>query len=150
MKASSNTIEVGVIGASGYTGAELVRILSRHAGAKLRVLTADRNAGKPLQSIFPQFADLELPDLIALNDAKLDTLDAVFCCLPHGTTQTVVAGLPKSLKVVDLSADFRLRDAAAYAQWYGHEHQAPALQRNVVYGLTEFARAPVATASGRP
>jgi len=144
MKTTSNTIEVGVIGASGYTGAELVRILSRHAGAKLRVLTADRNAGKPLQSIFPQFAGLELPSLVALDDAKLDALDAVFCCLPHGTTQTVVAGLPKSLKVVDLSADFRLKDTGVYAQWYGHKHQAPALQGEAVYGLTEFARGPIA------
>ena len=146
MKKSSNTIEIGVIGASGYTGAELVRILSRHSGARLRVLTADRNAGKPLASVFPHFADLDLPALVALEDAKLDSLDAVFCCLPHGTTQTTIAGLPKSLKVVDLSADFRLKDKAAYAKWYGHEHQAPALQDEAVYGLTEFARDEIAKA----
>ena len=144
MATPSNTIEVGIIGASGYTGAELVRILARHSGAKMRVLTADRNAGKPLQSLFPQFADLELPDLVALDDAKLDSLDAVFCCLPHGTTQTVIAGLPKALKVVDLSADFRLKDTATYAKWYGHAHQAPDLQTEAVYGLTELARAPIA------
>ncbi len=146
MKKSSNTIEIGVIGASGYTGAELVRILSRHSGAKLRVLTAERNAGKPLTSVFPHFADLDLPALVSLEDAKLESLDAVFCCLPHGTTQKVVAGLPKPLKVVDLSADFRLRDKGVYAKWYGHEHQAPALQDEAVYGLTEFARGRVAKA----
>lgn len=146
MTKPSNTIEVGVIGASGYTGAELVRILARHAGARLRTLTADRNAGKPFTSVFPHFADLDLPDLVALDDAKLDALDAVFCCLPHGTTQKVVAGLPKSLKVVDLSADFRLKDKDVYAKWYGHAHQAPELQDEAVYGLTEFARAAVAGA----
>ncbi len=146
MKASSNTIDVGVIGASGYTGAELVRILARHSGVKLRALTADRNAGKPLQSVFPHFADLELPDLVGLADAKLDTLDAVFCCLPHGTAQQVVANLPRALKVIDLSADFRLRDTKAYAQWYGHPHRAEGLQKEAVYGLTEFARPQVSKA----
>jgi N-acetyl-gamma-glutamyl-phosphate reductase len=146
MKKTSNVIEAGVIGASGYTGAELVRILARHTGAKLRVLTADRNAGRALQSVFPHFADLDLPKLTSTEDAEIDPLDVVFCCLPHGTTQSVVAGLPKGVKIVDLSADFRLRDPALYEKWYGHPHRAPALQKEAVYGLTEFARGTVATA----
>jgi len=140
MKATSNAIDAGVIGASGYTGAELVRLLARHSGVKLRVLTADRNAGRALQTVFPHFADLDLPPLVAFDDAKLDALDAVFCCLPHGTTQTVVAGLPRGPKVIDLSADFRLKDPGVYAKWYGHAHQAPELQSEAVYGLSEFAR----------
>ena len=63
----------------------------------------------------------------------------MFCGLPHGTTQEVIAGLPRHLKIVDLSADFRLADTATYAEWYGHEHRAPELQREAVYGLTEIA-----------
>jgi N-acetyl-gamma-glutamyl-phosphate reductase len=73
-------------------------------------------------------------------------VDAVFCCLPHATTQEVVAGLPRHLKVIDLSADFRLRDEAVYAEWYGHEHLAPALQPEAVYGLTEHYRSEIAKA----
>src|SRR5262249_48090428 len=72
--------------------------------------------------------------------------DLVFCALPHGTTQEVIAKLPRPLKVVDLSADFRLTDVAAYAQWYGHEHRAPALQQEAVYGLTELKRKEIAPA----
>jgi N-acetyl-gamma-glutamyl-phosphate reductase len=113
---------------------------------KLRALTADRNAGKELQSVFPHFADLDLPRLTTAEEAKLEGLDVVFCCLPHGTTQTVIANLPKGPKVVDLSADFRLRDVDVYAKWYGHAHQAPRLQAEAVYGLTEFARGKVAKA----
>jgi N-acetyl-gamma-glutamyl-phosphate reductase len=146
MKTTSNAIEAGVIGASGYTGAELVRLLGRHSGVKLRALTADRNAGRALQSVFPHLADLELPTLTAYEDAKLDALDVVFCCLPHGTTQTVVANLPRGPKVIDLSADFRLKDAATYEKWYGHPHQALKLQAEAIYGLTEFARGKVAKA----
>ena len=139
-KATSNAVEAGVIGASGYTGAELVRLLARHPGVKLRLLTADRNAGRPLQSGFPQFTDLDLPNLVALEDADFDALDAVFCCLPHGTTQEIIAKMPRGPKVIDLLADFRLRDLASYEKWYGHGHKAPKLQAQAVYGLTEFAR----------
>ena len=146
MKSASNAIETAVIGASGYTGAELVRLLSRHGGVALRVLTADRNAGRPLQSVFPQFADLELPPLVSYENARLDALDLVFCCLPHGTTQDVVAAMPRGPKIIDLSADFRLRDLGQYEKWYGHVHRAPKLQDEAVYGLSEFARKEISRA----
>src|SRR4029077_3900527 len=73
-------------------------------------------------------------------------IDVVFCGLPHGTTQEVIGGLPAHLKVIDLSADFRLSDVDVYAEWYGHEHRAPALQREAVYGLVEFARSAIGNA----
>jgi N-acetyl-gamma-glutamyl-phosphate reductase len=91
-------------------------------------------------AVFPQFTGLKLPDLVSLDKIKWDGIDAVFCALPHGTTQEVIAALPERLKVVDLSADFRLRDVDEYARWYGHAHRAPALQRTAVYGLTEHNR----------
>jgi N-acetyl-gamma-glutamyl-phosphate reductase len=90
--------------------------------------------------VFPHLADLGLPDLVRIEDADFADIDLVFCGLPHGTTQEVIAGLPRHLKVVDLSADFRLADVALYAQWYGHEHKAPELQKDAVYGITELAR----------
>ncbi len=143
---TTNRLRVGILGASGYTGAELVRILARHPQAEIRLLTADRQAGKPLAEVFPQFGHLKLPTLVKIEEADWSGLDLVFCALPHGTTQEVIAGLPRRLKVVDLSADFRLSDTAIYAQWYGHAHRAPELQTEAVYGLTELRRTEIAPA----
>ena len=137
---TTNRLRIGILGASGYTGAELVRLLTRHPESEIRLLTADRQAGRPLAEVFPHLGGLGLPDLVKIGDADWSGLDLVFCCLPHGTTQEIIAGLPQHLKVVDLSADFRLRDPAVYAQWYGHEHRAPALQQEAVYGLVELNR----------
>ncbi len=137
------TISVAVLGASGYTGAELIRILVNHPDVRIAALTADRKAGQPVANVFPQFAGLKLPDLVAIDKLNWDGIDAVFCALPHGTTQEVIAALPERLKVVDLSADFRLRDIDEYAKWYGHAHRAPALQKTAAYGLTELNRVAV-------
>src|ERR1700689_2712331 len=137
--------KIGVLGASGYTGAELARLLLRHPNAEIVLLTADRRAGKPMSDVFPQFAPFALPALTSIEEAdwKALGLDLAFCALPHGTTQKVIADLLKrapATKVVDLSADFRLADPAAYAHWYGHEHAAVELQKEAVYGLTEVYR----------
>jgi N-acetyl-gamma-glutamyl-phosphate reductase len=136
--------KVGVLGASGYTGSELVRLLLRHPRVEIGLLTADRKANQEMRDVFPQFAPFALPRLVAIDglDWAGAGLDMIFCALPHGTTQKVIksifAAAPAS-KVVDLSADFRL-DAAAYATWYGHDHQAPDLQKQAVYGLAEIYR----------
>ena len=140
MPIATPSIRIGVLGASGYTGAELLRLLLRHPAAELRVLTAERQAGKPMAEIFPHLAPFGLPTPVKIEEVDWAQLDFVFCALPHGTTQDVIARLPHSLKVVDLSADFRLHDPAIYAEWYGHEHHAPDLQREAVYGLTELNR----------
>ena len=113
----TNRLRIAILGASGYTGADLSRLLVRHPASEIAVLTADRHAGKPIESVFPHLAGLGLPTMIKVDDARWDDVDAVFCALPHGTTQEIVAALPRHLKVVDLSADFRLRDAATYADW---------------------------------
>ncbi len=139
-------VRIGILGASGYTGAELLRLLRYHPQAEIRALTADRQAGKPIGAVFPHLAGEGLPDLTSIGEADWSALDLVFCGLPHGTTQEVLAELPGHLKIVDLSADFRLADTATYAEWYGHEHRAPELQRQAVYGLTEIAREQVRTA----
>ncbi len=145
MSAQANNAKIGILGASGYTGAELLRLLIRHPRVDIALLTADRRAGKPMSDVFPQFAPYALPTLTAIENADWHALrlDVAFCALPHGTTQKVIADLlarAPATKVVDLSADFRLADPAAYARWYGHEHFAPALQKEAVYGLTEVYR----------
>jgi N-acetyl-gamma-glutamyl-phosphate reductase len=137
-------VKIGILGASGYTGSELVRLLLRHPRVDLTLLTADSKAGRPMADVFPQFAPFQLPDLVAIpEDWSGVPVDLVFCALPHGTTQQVITWLLAArpeMRVVDLSADFRLGDKQAYASWYGHDHQAPDLQEEAVYGLTEVYR----------
>jgi N-acetyl-gamma-glutamyl-phosphate reductase len=142
---SSGKAKIGVLGASGYTGSELMRLLLRHPNVEIALLTADRRAGQEMRAVFPQFAPFKLPMLISIDDIdwKKAALDLAFCALPHATTQKVVGDLlarAPNTKVVDLSADFRLHDGAAYARWYGHEHHAPKLQKEAVYGLVEMYR----------
>ena len=143
--------KIGILGASGYTGAELVRLLLRHPHVDIVLLTADRRAGKPMADVFPQFAPFALPPLRALDEVDWPALglDLVFCALPHGTTQKVITDLlarMPAIKVVDLSADFRIADPAAYAHWYGHAHAALELQKKAVYGLTEVYRPQIKSA----
>jgi N-acetyl-gamma-glutamyl-phosphate reductase len=137
--------KIGVLGASGYTGSELVRLLLRHARAEIALLTADRRAGLEMREVFPQFAPFDLPKLVSIDgiDWVGANLDLIFCALPHATTQKVVTAIfaaTPAAKVVDLSADFRLADPASYAKWYGHEPYAPDLQKQAVYGLVEVYR----------
>lgn len=140
------SIRAAILGASGYTGAELLRLLVRHPAVRIVALTADRKAGEGIEQGFAQFHGLGLPKMVTIADVDWSGVDAVFCALPHGTTQEVIAGLPQHLRIVDLSADFRLRDIAEYAKWYGHAHRAPDLQKQAIYGLTEQYRQAIAEA----
>jgi N-acetyl-gamma-glutamyl-phosphate reductase len=145
MSMQTNKARIGVLGASGYTGGELVRLLLRHPRVEIVLLTADRRAGQEMRTVFPQFAPFALPKLVAIEgvDWTKAALDLAFCALPHATTQKVVSDLlarAPGTKVVDLSADFRLADIKAYARWYGDEHHAPQLQKEAVYGLVEVHR----------
>ncbi len=140
MATTSNAVRIGILGASGYTGAELLRLLARHPSAEIRLLTANAKAGKSVAEVFPHLGGMDLPRLIKVEDADWSNIDVAFCALPHGTTQEIIARLPAHLKIVDLSADFRLADLPTYAKWYGHEHKAPELQKEAVYAITELAR----------
>lgn len=139
-------IKIGVIGASGYTGADLVRLAACHPGMEIAVLTANSHAGKEMHEVFPHLALLNLPRLVKNEEADWSKIAAVFCGLPHATSQEVIAKLPRHLKIIDMSADFRLRDPAVYEKWYGGAHKALELQPEAVYGLTEHYRAGIARA----
>ncbi|HEY3776535.1 MAG TPA: N-acetyl-gamma-glutamyl-phosphate reductase [Rhizomicrobium sp.] len=145
----STTKKIGILGASGYTGADAVRLLARHPNAEITALTANTHAGKAMSDVFPHFFMLDLPKLVEWETVDWTKLDAVFCGLPHGTTQEIIAAVLSAnpnIKILDMSADFRLRDKSVYAQWYGHEHRALELQDEAVYGLTEFYRERISTA----
>ncbi|MFG1344782.1 N-acetyl-gamma-glutamyl-phosphate reductase [Xanthobacter autotrophicus DSM 431] len=134
---------IAVLGASGYTGSELVRLLLRHPRVEIVALTADRKAGQTMAEVFPQFAPFPLPRLVTIDEVDFTQVDLVFCALPHATTQLVIKKVfeaSPTVKVVDLSADFRLSDPGAYEQWYGHPHQALELQQEAVFGLVEIYR----------
>ncbi len=134
------THRIAILGASGYTGAELVRLIATHAGMEIVALSAERKAGMAMAEVFPHLRHLDLPELVKISQIDMGQVDLCFCALPHATSQEVIRELPRDLKIVDLSADFRLRDPAVYERWYGKPHAAPELQAEAVYGLTEFYR----------
>jgi N-acetyl-gamma-glutamyl-phosphate reductase len=142
-------VRVAVYGASGYTGYELLRLLARHPHARVTTLTTRSDDQPHLASIHPQLAgvfDLRLENLD--DDAVAERADVAFTCLPHAASAEVVASLAsRGLKVVDLSADYRLGDAETYRKWYAHEHPDPARLGHVPYGLPELFRAEVVGAS---
>ncbi len=143
---SESKLRIAILGASGYTGVELLRWLLNHPYANIAALSGNSQAGKPIGEVFPHLEGRNLPTLCTIEEIDFSQIDVVFCCLPHATTQKVLADLPENLVIIDLSADFRLHDLAAYEQWYGHPHEAPALQAEAVYGLAEVARANIAKA----
>lgn len=137
---------IAILGASGYTGAELVRLLAGHPHMQIVALSADKKAGMAYGDVFPHLRTLDLPPLCRIEDISFNGVDLVFCALPHATSQKVVKDLPTHLKIVDLSADFRLRDPDEYTKWYGGQHDAVDLQKTAVYGLTEYYREDIRTA----
>ena len=137
---------IAILGASGYTGAELIRLIAGHSSMQIKALGANSKAGQSMADVFPHLRHLDLPTLVTIDQIDFADIDLCFCALPHKTSQEVISKLPKDLKIVDLSADFRLRDPEAYAKWYGNDHAAVEIQKEAVYGLTEFYRDEIAAA----
>lgn len=133
---------VAILGASGYSALELIKLLLRHPNADITALTTRQKEPRQVGEVHPALAgrlDLSLEDLSPEDVAQ--RADAVFCCLPHGASAAAVAELlPLGKKVIDLSADYRLDDPAAYAMWYGAEHPDAARMATTVYGLPELFR----------
>ena len=137
-------VNIGIIGATGYTGLELLRLLARHPAAKVVWLTSENSAGQRFGEVFavaPAIGDMTL---VKAADADLPAADVVFCCLPHSAAQGPVAAARRAgCRVVDLSADYRLHDPATYEAWYGHPHHEQGWLAEAVYGLPELHRAEI-------
>jgi len=132
----------GIINVTGYAGVELARLLHRHPEVELASVTGRSAAGEGLGTVFPHLADLDMT-----VEAKLGEVDLVFSAMPHKESAEVIVPLINDgIKVVDISADFRLKDAEEYPRWYGFTHPAPQLLSQAVYGLTELYRTQVASA----
>lgn len=131
-------VRVGILGATGYTGVELVKILTRHPQAEIAFATSDSYVGKKLSDAFPCAYDIPL---IAHDTAPFGQIDIAFLALPHGASADYAKhAFDAGARVIDLSADFRLHDAAAFKKWYGLDHHAPELLAQAVYGLPEIHR----------
>jgi N-acetyl-gamma-glutamyl-phosphate reductase len=143
-------LEVGVVGASGFTGAELLRLVSGHPEMEVAVATADTQAGTPIAELYPSLAGAYGGRRFESYDGdRLDGLDLVFLGLPHGASQSLAGDLlGRTGPVIDLAADFRLKDAGLYDTWYGEPHAHPELIDRFVYGLPEVHRAEMGGAEG--
>ena len=138
-------LRVGIFGGSGYGGAELLRLLLMHPSVEIALVTANEHAGKAVGEVHRNLSGLtELRFTNAPEDlAELGELDCLFLALPHGQAMDVVPRVPETVKVIDLSGDFRLRDSAEFERHYGREHTAMEAQSEFVYGLTETNRAAI-------
>ncbi|ENO87749.1 N-acetyl-gamma-glutamyl-phosphate reductase [Thauera linaloolentis] len=134
-------IKVGVVGGTGYTGVELLRLLSRHPQVELTAITSRGEAGMPVAEMFPSLRRRVDLKFVTPQDAQLEKCDAVFFATPNGIAMKQAAELVAAgVRVIDLAADFRIRDVAEWQKWYGMEHAAPALVAEAVYGLPEVNR----------
>lgn len=137
--------KVAILGASGYTGAELIRILLNHKKVEIVSLCANSNAGQKIEQLYPHLIHYNLPILQKVEEVDFSKIDVVFGCLPHtasGETFKKILSDSKNshLKIIDLSADFRLENIADYEKWYDHAHAAPELQSQAIYALPEIHR----------
>ncbi|HOW68316.1 MAG TPA: N-acetyl-gamma-glutamyl-phosphate reductase [Candidatus Paceibacterota bacterium] len=145
-------VRVGVVGASGYSGEELVRLLLRHPGVDLTSITSRQYAGQTLAQIYPRFASYPLAGALRFSEPNVSSLaqqaEVVFLALPHGVAAEFAEPLLRlGRRIIDLSADFRLRKAEVYREFYGHDHPCPRLLAEAVYGLPEVYREAIRTAN---
>lgn len=132
-------VQVGIIGATGYTGQELLRILANHPKVNVACITSRGEKGKPLTDLYPQFRGIYDLTFVPPDSDVIDSCDVVFFATPHGTAHAQAKSfLDKGIRVIDLSADFRIKDADLWEQWYGQPHGAKALIADAVYGLAEY------------
>jgi N-acetyl-gamma-glutamyl-phosphate reductase len=147
-------VRVGIVGASGYSGEELLHLLLRHPGIELAFVTSRQHAGKTLGKVFPRFASHPLAKELCFIEPEPQTIleklgrkikhSVVFLALPHGVAAEIAVPLLKEkVRVIDLSADFRLRSSDTYKEFYGHSHPAPELLKDAIYGLPEIKRSAI-------
>lgn len=140
-------IKVGVVGGTGYTGVELLRLLVRHPGAELQAITSRGDAGTLVSDMFPSLRGRLGLRFVTPADAQLEKCDVVFFATPNGIAMQQAADLVATgVRVIDLAADFRIRDVAEWEKWYGMKHAAPQLVEEAVYGLPERNREQIRTA----
>ena len=132
-------LKVAIIGPSGYTGHEIIRILLKHPKVKIKLLIGNKSEGKYVSEIFSTLSHIDLPKIKNLKTANFSNIDIVFSCMPSGNLESFIHLIPKDVVIIDLSADFRIKDIKLYEKYYT-KHQNPTYLKKFIYGLTEFNR----------
>jgi N-acetyl-gamma-glutamyl-phosphate reductase, common form len=141
------SITIGILGATGYTGVELAKILKKHSHATIAFVSSQTYAGKKFSSVFPELTNVCDAVLISPEEAMKQTVDCVFSCLPHATSAALcMPFIEKNIRIIDLSADFRIKNPSVYKQWYKTEHPCPKVLDKAVFGLPEHYRSAIAQA----
>ncbi len=144
---TAKQIQVGIVGATGYTGVELLRLLVGHPDVNIRVITSRAEKGLPVAELYPSLRGHVHLSFVEPDNEELGACDVVFFATPHGVAQSMMSDLmKKNVKVIDLSADFRIKDITLWEKWYGQKHGAPEWVPEAVYGLPEVNRAQIAKA----
>lgn len=135
-----DSLNIVIAGATGYIGLELVKILSKHPKAKILYLCATKSIGKNIYKIDEKIKKKNLPKISKINNVNWKTIDVLFAALPNGQAQKISKIIPKSTKLIDLSADFRLKNSNEYKKWYGKKHESKRLIKESIYAITEFSK----------
>ncbi len=143
----TDKIKIAVLGATGYAGIELVRLLTAHPNADIEIVGSQSFAGQKISDVYPNLSGILDKECTELDLEAVSKCDVAFCALPHGASKEVIPQiLERGVKVIDLSGDFRYDDAAVYEQWYGEKHSSPELLKESVYGLCELHRGKIKNA----
>ena len=140
MTRMKDSVNIAIAGATGYVGVELVNILSKHPKTKILYLCAKRSIGKKISSFDKRIKKKNLPRITRIENINWNTIDVIFTALPNGEAQKIALKIPANVRLIDLSADFRITNPLIYKKWYGFKHKSPKLIRKSIYALTEFSR----------
>ena len=140
IKKMKDSLNIAIAGATGYTGLELIKILSKHPKAKLLYLCATKSIGKPINKFDKRLKKYNLPKISKIDKINWSKIDILFTALPNGEAQKIAKRIPKNIKIIDLSADFRLSNFKEYEKWYGINHNCKKLIKNSIYAITEFSK----------
>ena len=135
-----DSLNIAIAGATGYVGLELIKILSKHPKAKILYLCAQKSIGKKINSFDKRIKKNNLPKISKIESIKWNLIDILFPALPNGEAQKIAKQIPKKIKLIDLSADFRINDIRLYKKWYGKNHGSKNLMKNSIYAITEFSK----------
>jgi len=135
-----DSLKIAVAGATGYVGLELIKILSNHSKVKILYLCANKSAGMKINTFDKKIIKKNLPRISKIKNINWNKINILFAALPNGEAQKITKFMPKHVKLIDLSADFRLNDFKTYKKWYGINHKSKKLIKKSIYAITEFSR----------
>ncbi len=135
-----NSINIAIAGATGFVGLELIKILSKHLKSKIIYLCAQKSIGKKIHTFDKSIKTKNLPTISNIKNVNWDKINILFTALPNGEAQVIANKMPNNVKLIDLSADFRLNDPKLYSKWYGKKHKSKSLIKKSIYSITEFSR----------